>query len=109
MLGVGGSNAETGVPATGQRRMPTYFGRVQRIKFNNTREEIIESMLTGNESVGQYFRDQSNGLYQPEFDVYGIYGLSQDREYYGGHEGDSNDKGLGWLVTKPANWRRPMV
>ena len=100
MLGVGGSNAETGVPALGQRRIPIILVEFKDKKFNNTREEIIESMLTGNESVGQYFRDQSNGLYQPEFDVYGIYGLSQDREYYGGHEGDSNDKGLGWLVTE---------
>ena len=98
-LGVGGSNAESGVPAMGQRRIPIILVEFQDKKFNNTREEIVESMLTGNESVGQYFRDQSNGLYEPNFEVYGIYGLSQNREYYGGNVNGS-DKGLGSMVTE---------
>ena len=64
------------------RRIPIILVEFQDKKFVHTREQIIESMLTGSESVGQYFRDQSNGLYEPLFDVYGIYTLSQDREYY---------------------------
>lgn len=99
-LGVGGSNAESGVPAQGKRKIPIILVEFKDKKFNNTRQGIIDAMLTGNESVGQYFRDQSNGMYDPEFDVYGIYGLSQNREYYGGHSGDVNDKGLGWMVTE---------
>ena len=99
-LGVGGSNADSGVPAIGQRRIPIILVEFTDKKFNNTRQDIIDAMLTGNESVGQYFRDQSNGLYEPEFDVFGIYGLSQNRAYYGGHSGDDVDKGLGWLVTE---------
>lgn len=99
-FGVGGSNAESGVPAQGHRRIPIILAEFKDKKFNNTREAIIEAMLTGNESVGQYFRDQSNGLYQPDFDVYGIYTLSQNREYYGGHRDDDNDKGLGSFVTE---------
>ncbi len=99
-LGVGGSNAEAGVPALGQRRIPIILVEFKDKKFNNTRQDIIDAMLTGNESVGQYFRDQSNGMYEPEFEVFGIYSLSQNREYYGGHQGDDNDKGLGWLVTE---------
>ena len=97
---VGGSNADAAVPAMGQRRIPIILVEFKDKKFNNTREGIIEAMLTGNESVGQYFRDQSNGLYQPDFDVYGIYTLSQNREYYGGHQGSDNDKGLGSFVTE---------
>ena len=97
---VGGSNDDASVPAMGQRRIPIILVEFKDKKFNNTREGIIEAMLTGNESVGQYFRDQSNGLYQPDFDVYGIYTLSQNREYYGGHQGDDNDKGLGSFVTE---------
>ena len=97
---VGGSNADSGVPAMGSRRIPIILVEFKDKKFNNTREDIIDAMLTGNESVGQYFRDQSNGLYQPEFDVYGIYGLSRNREYYGGHSGDDVDKGLGTMVTE---------
>ena len=77
-IGVGGSNEDSGVPAHGQRRIPIILVEYKDKKFSNTREDIIEAMLTGNESVGQYFRDQSNGLYEPEFDVYGIYCLSQN-------------------------------
>ncbi len=95
-----GSNASADVPAQGERHIPIILVEFQDKKFNNTRERIIEAMLTGDESVGQYFHDQSNGVYQPVFDVYGIYCLSQDREYYGGHNGTTKDKGIGWLVTE---------
>ena len=99
-LGVGGSNADADVPSLGQRRVPIILVEFKDKKFNNTRQGIIDAMLTGNESVGQYFRDQSNGLYEPDFDVFGIYTLSQNREYYGGHQGSNNDKGLGYMVTE---------
>ena len=94
---VGGSNADADVPSLGSRRIPIILVEYKDKKFNNTRQGIIDAMLTGNESVGQYFRDQSNGLYEPEFDVYGIYTLSQNRQYYGGNSG-GNDKGLGAMV-----------
>ena len=99
-FGVGGSNDESGVPANGSRKIPIILVEFKDKKFNNTREGIINAMLTGNESVGQYFRDQSNNVYQPDFEVYGIYTLSQNRVYYGGHQGGNNDKGLGYLVTE---------
>ena len=99
-LGVGGSNAESGVPAYGQRRIPIILVEFKDKKFGNTRQDIIDAMLTGDSSVGQYFRDQSNGMYQPDFEVFGIYTLSQNRVYYGGHQGDNNDKGLGYMVTE---------
>ena len=100
MFSVGGSNEESGVPAMGVRHIPIILVEFKDKSFNNTREQIINAMLRGNKSVGQYFRDQSNGLYEPEFDVYGIYKLSQNREYYGGHSNDDNDKALGALVTE---------
>ena len=99
-FGVGGSNADSDVPAQGYRRIPIILVEFKDKKFNNTRQGIIDAMLTGNESVGQYFRDQSNGLYEPDFDVYGIYTLSQNREYYGGHQGSNSDKALGAFVTE---------
>ena len=99
-LNATGSNASADVPAMGERRIPIILVEFQDKKFHNTKENIIESMLTGPESVGQYYHDQSNGLYRPEFDVYGIYTLSQDREYYGGRTGTTKDKGIGWLVTE---------
>ncbi len=99
-IGIGGSNADSGVPAQGSRRIPIILVEYQDKKFNNTREEIIEAMLTGETSVGQYFRDQSNGLYEPNFEVHGIYTLSQNRSYYGGNNSGGNDKALGAMVTE---------
>lgn len=99
-LGATGSNASADVPAKGERRIPVILVEYQDKKFNNTREKIIEAMISGDESVGQYFRDQSNGKYEPVFDVYGIYCLSENREYYGGRSGTVKDKGIGWMVTE---------
>ena len=100
MLTATGSNSQAAVPAQGARSIPIILVEFQDKKFVNSREKIIESMLTGEVSVGQYFRDQSNGLYQPEFDVHGIYTLSENREYYGGRDGNAKDKGIGWMVTE---------
>ena len=99
-LNATGSNASADVPAKGERHIPIILVEFQDKKFNNTPEKIIESMLTGPEGVSQYFIDQSNGAYKPVFDVYGIYCLSEDREYYGGRTSATKDKGIGWMVTE---------
>ncbi len=99
-FGAVGSNAAADVPAQGERRIPVILVEFQDKKFNNTKERITESMITGPEGVTQYFVDQSNGQYKPVFDVYGIYCLSQNREYYGGRNGTTKDKGIGWMVTE---------
>lgn len=99
-LGVGGSNADADVPAQGTRKVPIILVEYKDKKFNNTREQIIQAMLTGNTSVQQYFKDQSNGKYDPDFEVFGIYTLSQNRQYYGGNDSGGNDKGLGAMVTE---------
>jgi len=84
----------------GQRRIPVILVEFKDKKFNNTSKDIINAMLRGSNSVGQYYFDQSNGLYEPVFDVFGIYCLSKNREEYGGHNGTVKDKGIGWLVTE---------
>ena len=99
-LNATGSNASADVPALGERRIPVILVEFKDRKFNNTKEKIIDGMITGPNGVKQYFHDQSNGLYEPIFDVYGIYSLSENREYYGGRLGNSKDKGIGWLVTE---------
>ena len=99
-LGVGGSNADADVPALGNRKVPIILVEFKDKSFNNTREQIIQAMLTGNTSVQQYFKDQSNGKYDPDFEVFGIYTLSQNRQNYGGNDSNGNDKGLGLMVTE---------
>ena len=99
-FGIGGSNADSDVPAQGNRKVPIILVEYKDKKFKNTREQIINAMLTGNTSVQQYFHDQSNGKYDPDFEVFGIYTLSQNRQYYGGNDSGGNDKGLGAMVTE---------
>ena len=99
-FGVGGSNADADVPAQGNRKVPIILVEYQDKRFKNTREQIIQAMLTGNTSVQQYFKDQSNGKYDPDFEVFGIYTLSQNRQYYGGNNSSGDDKGLGSMVTE---------
>ena len=43
-------------------------------------------------SAAQYFRDQSNGAYQPVFDVYGPVTLSKSYSYYGANDSQGNDE-----------------
>ena len=97
---IGGSNADSDVPAQGNRKVPIILVEYKDKKFKNTRQQIISAMLTGNSSVQQYFKDQSNGKYDPDFEVFGIYTLSQNRQYYGGNDSGGNDKGLGAMVTE---------
>ncbi len=99
-LGVSGSNADAAISAIGQSHIPVILVQFKDIRFHNTREEIIDGMIDGEVSVGQYFRDQSNGMFDPQFDVFGIYTVSQNRAYYGAHSGSSNDSRLGALVTE---------
>ncbi len=96
----GGSNADADVPAQGSRKVPIILVEYQDKRFKNTREQIIQAMLTGNTSVQQYFKDQSNGKYDPDFEVFGIYTLSQNRQAYGGNNSSGDDKGLGLMVTE---------
>lgn len=44
-------------------------------------------------SVCQFFSDMSNGLFQPEFDVFGPVTLSKSWNYYGANSGDSDQSG----------------
>ena len=100
MLRAVGSNSAADVPAMGARRIPVILVEYQDKKFNNTKEKIIERMIDGPTGVKQYYIDQSNGMYKPEFEVHGIYCLSQNREYYGGRTSSTKDKGIGWMVTE---------
>jgi len=61
--------------------------------------EVIDSLVNavncqvnnGFGSAAQFFKDQSNGLYQPVFDVYGPVTLSKEYSYYGGNVGEGDN------------------
>lgn len=54
----------------------------------------------GSTSARQYFEDQSNGQFQPQFDIYGPYTLAGNRATYGGNDYRGNDKGVGKMVAE---------
>ena len=61
--------------------------------------EVMKDLITGDNcqvndgfgSAAQYFREQSNGAYQPIFDVYGPVTLSKSQSYYGQNIGSGSD------------------
>lgn len=61
--------------------------------------EVMKDMITGENcttnngygSAAQYFKDQSNGLYTPQFDVYGPVTLSKKQNYYGQNVGSGDN------------------
>ena len=51
-------------------------------------------------SCRDYFIAASDSVFQPHFDVFGPFTLSQNMEYYGGQEGDRHDKNPGFMVVE---------
>ena len=92
----------TQVPVTGSPRVPIILVQYKDKKMENTKADFVAQYTTGEKSVYQYFADQSNGKYTPQFDVYGIYTLNSNRNVYGGNKSpydpDSNDKGVARMV-----------
>lgn len=78
-------------------------------KFNNTNtasamnDLMNSSSYTYNGATGsvrQYFSDQSDGQYTPEFDVIGPVTLPDYMAHYGGNDSDDNDKLPGDMVVE---------
>lgn len=51
-------------------------------------------------SARDYFRDNSQGKFDPEFVVYGPVTVSQNVEYYGGNDAEGNDLNPGQMVLE---------
>ena len=88
------------MPTTGKRRIPVIVIEFSDKKCSNTIDKFRSTYTSGNTSVYQYFYDQSNGNYQPQFDVYGIYTLSNTRATYGANLTSGSRKGSDKGVAK---------
>ena len=75
----------TQVPVTGTPRVPVLLVQYADKAMANPVSAFVEQYTQGETSVYQYFVDQSWGQYQPQFDVYGIYSLPENRATYGAH------------------------
>lgn len=88
------------VPSTGSPRVPIILVQYADYKFKDS--DPIASFKSyfseGSTSAYQYFKDQSNGKYTPQFDLYGPYTLSKNRVSYGGNDRNGDDVGTGAMV-----------
>lgn len=78
----------TDCPTTGVRRIPVIFVQYTDIKFKSSdpKQTFATYFNEGASSGRQYFIDNSNGVYQPQFDLYGPVTLPNNRKYYGGND-----------------------
>lgn len=92
--------SDNGFPLTGSPRSlvilvnfadKNYVVSNPQSAFTNLLNQEGYSANGGTGSARDYFRDASNGIFAPQFDVVGPYTLPQNMEYYGGNGGD-NDK-----------------
>ncbi len=82
------------VPTSGSPKIPVILVQYSDKKMSNTKEQIISHFTN---KVSQYFKDQSNGIYNPQYVVHGIYTLSGKRAKYGKNNG-GNDIGVASMV-----------
>ncbi len=98
--------AGTQVPNIGNARVPILLVQYQDIQFKDQDPlaTFNEFFITGQVSARKYFQDQSNGKYDPQFDIYGPVTLANERAYYGGNiSGQMGaDKGCGKMVAEAA-------
>ena len=89
------------VPHIGEIRVPILLVDYKDKQFRdgegakNTFDEFFQN---GNKSARQYFIDNSNGRFTPEFDVYGPFHLSGKRATYGANDRYGDDIGMGKMV-----------
>lgn len=99
----------TNYPTTGNPRVPVILVEYQDVKFStrNDAKDYFTRMMNGENftdygaigSVAEYFRDQSDGKFVPEFDVYGPVTLPENREYYGSNYGQGWDAKAHYMVS----------
>ena len=89
---------QTQVPTMGSPRVPILLVQYTDKLMSNTVEQFEAHYKTGAKSVLQYFTDQSNGKYTPQYDIYGIYDLPSSRSTYGANDSQGNDKGVALMV-----------
>ncbi|MBR5727291.1 MAG: M6 family metalloprotease domain-containing protein [Muribaculaceae bacterium] len=88
----------TQVPTLGSPRVPILLVQYTDKKMSHTMTDFESQYKNGEKSVYQYFADQSNGKYTPQYDLYGIYELPNKRAYYGGNDSQGNDSCVATMV-----------
>ncbi len=103
----GKANAErrkSQVPDHGSPRVPVILVEYSDVKFSKNDTAIkayFENQFNnGEKSCHQYFHDQSNGMYDGQFEVLGPVTLTSSRATYGGNDSNGDDKGVCKMVAE---------
>lgn len=91
------------VATVGSPRVPVILVQYTDKSFSNTKAQIQEaytSLSTSKFSALRYFKDQSNGMFTPQFEFYGPYTLDSTRATYGGNKTSQSgsDQGVAKMV-----------
>ena len=92
-------------PVHGSPRVPVILVQFTNKKFTNKnpKTQYESHFCTMDKSVAQYFADQSNGDFTPQFDVFGPYTTINNVAYYGGDDSDApveNSKAIGEMIVE---------
>lgn len=97
------------VPATGEVKVPVLLVQYSDVKFSSNDPKVtFEGHINGEDykdeggygSVKEYFVDQSEGKFAPQFDIIGPITLSQTMKDYGGNDENGNDKNARGMVKE---------
>ena len=98
--GVAATAAASEVPTTGKVYVPVLLVQYADVKFSSSAPKtVFEGRVNGENytdeggcgSIREYFMDQSEGLFEPWFDVIGPITLDKNMAYYGGNDTDGAD------------------
>lgn len=92
-------------PVHGSPKVPVILVQFPDKKFKNSNpnSQFYAHFNTKNKSVSQYFTDQSNSDFTPQFDVFGPYTTINNRAYYGGNDPNApveNSKAIGEMIAE---------
>ena len=95
--------ANQAINPIGTRYVPVVLVEYSDIKFKDSDPiATFQSFFnSGSTSVYQYFQDQSDGQFDPQFEILGKVTLANNRAYYGGHSSTwGNDARVGTMVAQ---------
>lgn len=117
--GMGVKNRLSSYPTSGSPRIPVFLVEYSDVKFSKDFDvkEYFTKMMTqedfdmfgGTGSATQYFRDQSQGKFIPQFDIYGPVTLPETQDYYGNNYGQGWDMKAHYMVSHAAKILDPDV
>lgn len=110
---VGMGRFTSNYPRTGDVRCLVFLVEYKDVKFKVSdpqkyydefcnSENFTKDGATG--SVAQYFRDQSDNMFRPVYDVFGPVPLKNNRAYYGGNTAGGDDKAAEEMVVEAVEY-----